>query len=190
MVVLNSTSLINLNANNLAGSNDASPLSASNNVRPTTVMPTGIVHTLKGPILTIAFLDSNGNLYDGKSSPANAVANATAASGGGGAARNKLVSNASLAIDFSYTPSAQMLSNSIADNFYGSSSSSPSAGAGANLNSSTASNTNESSSSPTATSTFVNPFANAVVPDNKFEEMKSSQQPVSKSKSTTQSDHT
>lgn len=181
VIVYNCTGLINTNAN--ANSNNLGDCTScqtnlpnsTNNLRSTNLAPTGTVHTLKGQILSIVFLDSNGNVYDDYNSLVKD--------------KNKVSNTNSLAIDYSYMPSTSILSNSIADNFYASSPSNTNSLTNNNNNSSVAnanlSNNSDSSSSPTLASgpgsSYVNPFEKMADP--KFEEQKGNQLPLSKIKS-------
>lgn len=107
------------------------------------ITPTGVVHSLKGSIVHISYLDLNPNLA------ANCIATPT------------VDTTEELDIDFSYLNMNQV-SNSIADNFHASSYSKDNTSNSDNNSNSGGTN---SSPSPTLTptiSSFVSPFSNAL----------------------------
>ncbi|CAF0873638.1 unnamed protein product [Brachionus calyciflorus] len=134
-------SVIVLNIINLAPNSENKQNAQMNNQKTTLITPTGIVHTLKGQIVDVSYLDLNPNVAQCHSIQSNDQVE-------------------DLDIDFSYLNVSQV-SNSIADNFYASSY------AKDNNNNNSDSNSNScgtnSSPSPTLTPTvnaFVNPFSN------------------------------
>ena len=166
VVVLNAISYSN-------GENTQHHAETSNtNQKPIVITVSGTVFTLKGQILEIAFLDLSGNLM----TPINSNLNSSKvdSSGCNSSSAKKQSSNIDDEddLDFNFVPNAQILSNSIADNFYGQSHSTTTAlqhqnSSSSNLvNNELNSTSGASSSSPnvTPTTTFVNPFSNSVPP--------------------------
>ena len=151
VIVLNSISTINSsNANtNETQTTEADVIPDLENLKSTVINSAGTHLQLKGQILDIAFLDMNGILLTLVNSNNNLDSSTKSMS--------KLVED-DLDLDIDFNLNAQMLSNSIADNFF--------FGASSNV----ATNeqlsheiTSGSSSSPNTTPTansFVNPFGN------------------------------
>jgi hypothetical protein len=127
-----------------------------------TIAPTGVIHALKGQIVDIAFLDINGNLlsqtsYTSSSESSYQKRQTFQSSSGVNQVADDLND---LDIDFSYL-SNNAVSNSIAENFGGSSNS---ASTGSAIN-----NINESaSSSPITTPTLGNNIQSTTITDDIF----------------------
>jgi hypothetical protein len=127
VIVLNSTSYSNdsKSPTSLASSNNGNSTNNNQNIKPATLItPSGVVHSLKGQIVDIAFLDINGNLLNPNHMERKFKENKDAQDGLDNNDENFLD------IDYSFLTNNSM-SNSIADNFYGnqSSSSNPAASA-------------------------------------------------------------
>ena len=151
-IVLNAVSYLNTEA-------------SSDNPKPLVISVTGNVITLKGQILEIGFLDINGNLMAPINSNLNYATGKIDTNSG-----TKKQSNIDEDDDFNFN--AQILSNSIADNFYGqplttTNNSNTSANSTNQDVSSTSGVGTATSSSPTITpnaNSFVNPFSNSAPP--------------------------
>lgn len=133
-----------------------------------TITTTGTIHSLKGEIMNISFLDMNANLIITGSPVVNnggltssSSSSGTAATGSGATSKTTVAGDEveedflNMDMDFSY-----QASNSIADNFGTGNNS----GGGTTDQGSTGGGTNSSpsptSTTPTVNSTFVNPFTN------------------------------
>ena len=155
VIVLNSISTIN-SSNVVANEAQAAETDVNvldtENLKSTVINSTGTHLQLKGQILDIAFLDMNGILLTLVNSNNNLDSSTKSMS--------KLADD-DLDLDIDFNLNAQMLSNSIADNFFFGASSN----AAATTNNEQLSHeiTSASSSSPNTTPTansFVNPFGN------------------------------
>lgn len=126
------------------------------------LVPSGVVHSLKGQILDISFLDINGNLL---STTEDTTSSTKAPQSANSGSNTDLQSNDDFDInEFTYLSDSH-LSNSIANNFYGAPTTASSTNNSSTINSNTSSSFNDSginNSSPTSgtTSSFVNPFSN------------------------------
>lgn len=115
------------------------------------ITPAGVHIKLKGQIMDIAFLDMNGILL----TPVNSNNNQSTSH----KSSTKIIEAEFEDLDIDFDYGAGMISNSIADNFFGG----PSGGSVSSSNSQAHETTSGSSSSPNTTPTansFVNPFAN------------------------------
>lgn len=128
-----------------------------NNLKPMPfLIPTGVIHSLKGQIVNIAFLDMSGNLIESKS---NSNDEKSSSSASGGVASSKIndedLNDTDLDIDFAYLNNNQV-SNSIAENFgTGAPGSSPTSTTGGT-------NTTASSVTTTGTPNLSNNYCNEV----------------------------
>jgi hypothetical protein len=113
---------------------------------PSTLTPTGFVHSLKGQLLDIAFLDINGNLIPQNLTDSSSSYNKRQTYHQSGQAADDI---ADLDIDFSYLAS-NTLGNSIAENFGGATSSA--GGTTSSVAALSGLNDNSTSSSPTTNS--------------------------------------
>lgn len=160
MIILNLISFTNTSTNSLNENlNKPNAQSNMNNPKQAIVSPTGTIHTLKGQILDISFLDVMGNLLSNSNTSKSPTSTSSNPSTNSKANNDQDLSN--LDIDFSYLSTSQV-SNSIADNFYGSSVCTANNNSNSGDTNSTGNGTN-SSSSPITTPTvnsFVNPFSN------------------------------
>lgn len=154
VIVLNSISNFNLE------SSDSDSMSKNEHLKSTAVCPTGMNIKVKGQIVSISFLDMNGVLL----TPVNSNMNQTSCS-----YRNqaKVIENEFNDLDIDFDYGAGMVSNSIADNFFGGGQSGGSVSSSNEVqaNAETTSGSSSSSNTTPTQSSFVNPFGSGMDED-------------------------
>ncbi len=175
VVVLNAANQISGPSGTESAVDDGGIAGATNDTPPTqnTIQPSGSIYSLKGQILDISFLDSNGalvcnNIAREVLQSGGSLIGSTGGGGGGSgggdrkASWSEVAEDDNLDIDFSYLASSN-LSNSIASNFFGSNAAS---GTGTDSSSDVNNNTNAASNQNddnllSGNSAFMNSFNQA-----------------------------